>query len=342
MNPVSIVSVLVLLAASLSLGGASSSTARNGDALLASAMAAPSTVSYTGLVEVVRIGSRTSDVSVYRIEHRAPDLTRRIYSAPSDLAGDWVLAKGALIFSVDVKRQRIVVEKNDAVDDRPALKDNYQLLLSNYAPQREGNETFDGRPAAVVLLVSKYTHRPAMRMRVDRQSSLVLDKQEFATDGSLVSETRFESVQYASDIPPSDFTLPKQYTIVQGPTFGEPSQSPDAIVRGAGFAAREPKSLPEGFAPVEGNLIEMKGVRTIHLLYSDGIRTVSLFENAGPSAVDMNGLHPQSTDIAGHEAQYAQDGATALLAWTDGDLHCELVGELGREELQRIAASIAP
>lgn len=342
MNRVSIVSSLVLIAGSLSLAGASSPTARTGDVLLASAMSAPSTVSYTGLVEVIRIGSRTSDVSVYRIEHRAPDLTRRVYSAPADLAGDWVETKGALSFSVDVKRQRIVIEKNDAVDDQLALKDNYQLLLSNYEPQRQANETFDGRSTAVVLLVNRYTHRPAMRMRIDRQSKLVLDKQEFTADGSLVSETRFESVEYAPDVPSSDFALPKQYAIVQGPTFGQPSVNPSDVIRGAGFAAREPKSLPEGFAPVEGNLIEMKGVRTVHLLYSDGIRTVSLFENAGSSAVDMSGLHPQVTSIAGHQAQYAQDGTTALLAWTDGDLHCELVGELGREELQRIAVSIAP
>lgn len=342
MNRVNIVSGLVLLAGSLSLGGASSSTARSGDALLASAMSAPSSVSYTGLVEVIRIGSRTSDVSVYRIEHRAPDVTRRAYSAPSDLAGDWILTKGALSFSVDVKRQRIVVEKNDAVDDRVAIADNYQLLLSNYEPQRQTDETFDGRSTAVVLLVNKYTRRPAILMRIDRQNDLVLDKQEFAADGSLLSETRFESVQFEPNISSTDFELPKQYTVVQGPTFGEPSENPGDVVRGAGFAAREPKALPEGFAPVEGNLIDMKGVRTVHLLYSDGVRTVSLFENAGPSTVDMSGLHPQSTSIAGHEAEYAQDGATALLAWTDGDLHCELVGELGREELQRIAASMAP
>jgi negative regulator of sigma E activity len=181
-----------------------------------------------------------------------------------------------------------------------------------------------------------------MRLRIDEQSKIVLDKQEFAADGSLVSETRFESVAYATNISQADFALPKEYAIVQGPTFGQPSEDAGRIVRTAGFDAREPKSLPDGFAPVEGNLVDMKGVRTVHLLYSDGIRTVSLFENAGSSAVDMTRLHPRSMSIAGHDAEYAQDGSTALLAWTDGDLHCALVGELGLPELQRIAASIAP
>ncbi len=53
------------------------------EALLFEASSAPSTVSYTGTVVVVRIGSRSAEASVYRIEHRAPDQTRRVYSAPS-------------------------------------------------------------------------------------------------------------------------------------------------------------------------------------------------------------------------------------------------------------------
>ena len=128
---------------------------------------------------------------------------------------------------------------------------------------------------------------------------------------------------------------------MQGPTFGEPPQSPDSVVRSAGFPARAPRALPEGFAPVDGTLVELNGVRTVHVLYSDGIRTVSLFENASASTLDMTGLQTERTQVGGRTAQYAEDGAMALLAWSDATLHYALVGELGLRRASAIAESIA-
>jgi negative regulator of sigma E activity len=337
----SAVTALALLAGSVSLA-ASGSEAPAPDATLFAAIAAPSSVSYTGVIEVVRFGSHAAEASVYRIEHRAPDLTLRVYSAPSALSGDSVISKGDLSFSVDARRHRIVETRNAALDDRIAINDNYALLRVNYQAVHKDDETFDGRSVVAIVLINKYNHRPAMLVRIDRETKIVLDKQEFALNGSLVGEVRFQSVSYAAAISTADFALPRQYQLVQGPTFGEPPQSRDSVIRSAGFPARAPKALPEGFAPVEGSLVELKGVRTVHVLYSDGIRTFSLFENASASTLDMTGLQAQRTQVGGRTAQYAEDGGMALLAWSDATLHYALVGELGLSELQKIAASIAP
>jgi negative regulator of sigma E activity len=335
----SIITALALLAGSVS-GSAAGSAPPVPDAMLFAAIAAPSTVSYSGVVEVVRFGSRAAEASVYRIEHRAPDLTCRMYSAPSALSGDSVISKGDLSFSIDARRHRIVETRNTALDDRIAINDNYALLRANYQLVRKDDETFDGRSTVAIVLINKYNHRPAMLLRIDRMTKIVLDKQEFSRNGSLVGEVRFQSVRYTAAIPDADFALPKQYQLVQGPTFGEPPQNPSSIVRAAGFPARAPRALPEGFAPVDGTLVELKGVRTVHLLYSDGIRTVSLFENASASTLDMTGLQIERTQVAGRTAQYAEDGAMALLAWSDATLHYALVGELGMGELRAMAESM--
>jgi len=308
--------------------------------MLFAAIAAPSAVSYTGVVEVVRFGSRAAEASVYRIEHRAPDLTRRMYSAPSALSGDSTISEGDLSFSVDARRRRIVETRNTALDDRIAIDDDYALLRENYQIVRRGDETFDGRSVVAIVLINKYNHRPAILVRIDRVTKIVLDKQEFSRNGSLVGEVRFQSVRYTAAISAADFSLPKQYQLVQGPTFGEPPQNPESIVHNAGFPARAPRALPEGFAPIEGTLVQLKGVRTAHLLYSDGVRTVSLFENASASTLDMTGLQTQRTQVGGRTAQYAEDGAMALLAWSDATLHYALVGELGIGELRAMAESM--
>ena len=330
---------LALAAGTLTLVGARPESAPL-DALLQAAISAPSDVSYTGVVEVVRIGSHSSEAEVYRVEHRAPNLTRRIYTAPSGLSGDSVVSKGDLVFSIDAREHRILETRNDAAEDPVALNTDYMLLRENYSVVRKGGESFDGRSVIDLALVNKYSRRTTVMVRIDAASKLVLDKVEFTSDGAPAGELRFEEVRYTASIPAADFALPARYALVRAGASEGSTQSPDRAVRNAGFAAREPRSLPDGFAPVEGNLVEMRGVRTLHLLYGDGIRTVSLFENAKASTLDATRLKPQPLRVGRRSAEYAEDGATALLAWSDGTLYYTLVGEVGVVDLARIAASI--
>ncbi|MBV8196818.1 MAG: DUF4367 domain-containing protein [Candidatus Eremiobacteraeota bacterium] len=309
-------------------------------ALLSQVIAAPAVLSYSGTVEAVRIGNQRSEASVYRVEHRAPNLTRRNYSAPAALMGEAMVSKGDVVDAIDPRRHRIVETRNGALDDRVAYDDSYTLLLQNYRLIAEPDETYDSRSVAVISLINKYTARQTMLLRIDRQTKIVLDRQEFGTDGSFVSEMRFERFE-ATAPPASDFTLPKGYQVVQGPTYAQHSSDPQLAARSAGFAAVEPKGLAEGFAPVEATMVELRGVRTLHVLYCDGIRTVSLFENADATALDTTGLTAEATSVGSRSAQYAEDGATALLAWNDATLHYALVGELTENELRRIAASIS-
>ena len=53
-----------------------------------------------------------------------------------------------------------------------------------------------------------------MFVRIDRQTKIVLDKQEFGADGAMVAETRLQQVRYAA-VPAANFALPKGYTVVQ-------------------------------------------------------------------------------------------------------------------------------
>ena len=76
--------------------------------LLEAVLSAPARISYTGVVESVRIGSHGSQASTYRIEHRAPDLTRRSYSAPPALLGTSEIVKRNVTYRIDAKRRRIV------------------------------------------------------------------------------------------------------------------------------------------------------------------------------------------------------------------------------------------
>lgn len=340
MKRISLLGLLVLLGVGLSKAGAGTPD-RSAQMILMGAVAAPSTISYTAVVNAVRIGTSGADASVYRIEHRAPNLTRRIYSAPSDLLGDCVVSKSQVRFTIDPRRRQVVESSDDAADDRIAVAGSDRLMRANYRAALEGAELFDGVQTDDLALVNNYTHRVAMRLKIDRRTKLVIDKREYESNGSLRAEIRLEQVRYVS-VAASDFNIPSRYAVVRESDNEGPAQDPSASVRAAGFGAKEPLALPEGFAPVEGDLASPKGVRTVHLLYSDGLRTLSLFESATAAAPDMTKLRPQTASVNGRSAQYAEDGAVALFVWSDGKLHYTLVGELELIELQRIAVAITP
>jgi negative regulator of sigma E activity len=334
------------LAALIATTGASSGppveTATDAMAVLRAAMDAPSRLSYEAQVSVLHFGSQKSVAAIFRVEHRAPNLTRRWYLAPQGLYGDSIISRGDTTFSIDVKRERVVVAHDDAVDDQVAEDDNFGILQANYRASFAPGETLDGRPARVILLTNKYTGQTTMRVHVDARTGLVLEKETYAANGSLLGEMRIEKLRYTDAIPTQVFEIPKDYPRVNGPARSLPSSDLSRIIASAGFKALNPKYLPDGFTPVEGDLISIKGVRTLHLLYSDGIRTVSLFESEQGASVDMSRYHVSELKTEDVEAQYVEEGPTTLFTWSKNGLHFTMVGEISLGELERIAKSVVP
>jgi negative regulator of sigma E activity len=315
----------------------------NATQILRDAVSAYSKYSYIGQVQSTDFGSSRADSVIFRIEHRAPDSTRRWYLAPESLYGNSIISKGDTSYDIDPHTDRIIVVKDDAIDDQVAEDDNFGLLLHNYRAVAGPDDNIAGRRALSVILVNKYTGETVMRIAVDAQTKLVLQKDRYSPSGSISHTMRFEQLRFTNTLPNGLFSVPASgYKRVTGAGHGAPSNDLRAVVRTAGFQAQGPKYLPEGFAAIAGDVSDIKSVRTLHLMYSDGLRTVSLFENARGAAVDLSRYTVHQAKVKSYAAQYVEDGATTLLAWAQGNLHFTLVGEISRDELVRIAGSIAP
>ncbi len=311
--------------------------------MLRDAVNAYAKYSYVGQVQSVDFGAKRAEAVLFRIEHRAPDLTRRWYLAPESLYGNSIVSRGDVTYDIDSHAKRVIFVRDDALDDQVALDDNFGLLLRNYRAVMGPDDTMAGRRVHDVLLVNKYTGQTVMRIGLDAQTNLVLEKDLFAASGSVTNQMHFEQIRYTGAIPVQLFDVPTSgYARVEGQSHGAPSADFQALARTAGFQVRSAKYLPEGFVPIAGDVSDVKGVRTLHLLYSDGLRTVSLFQNARGAPVDMSRYTEHSAKVRSHDARYVEDGPTTLLAWAQGNLHFALVGELSRNELIRIASSIAP
>ncbi len=320
-------------------------TARADDAataLLRKAFDAPTKVTYVGEVQSMRFGQNRSEVEIYRVEHQAPNLTHRWYLAPRVAYGDSVITRGDTSYTVDMNKNVIVVSKDDAIDDRIAVDNNFTLLTANYRASFGPDDSAAGRMTHVIVFENAYTGETTMRLWIDTHTGVVLKKEIYGANGSLIAAMRFTSIRYVPVIPSDMFSLPRRVPTVQGGSHGAPINNLSVAMKSAGFSVREPRYLPEGFQPLAADVSDVSGVRTCHILYSDGIRTISLFENARDAAVNLTRFREAHVRFEDHDGVYAEDGPTLLLAWSESGLHYTLVGDLALGELTRIAASVVP
>jgi negative regulator of sigma E activity len=313
-------------------------------ALLRQSMQAPALVSYVGQLETIRFASNRANATIVRVEHEAPSYTRRWFLAPESRYGDYIITRGDATYEFDTKRARVTVTHNPSLDNVVSSGNAFDRVLTNYRSIVAGNDIIAGRPTISVVLLNKYTGERVVRLWLDDQTHLVLKKEEYHANGSVASQTRFEELRYTKKFPDGIFATdaPSGYQQVPGRDFAMPSSDIQKAIAQAGFKPITPKRLPQGFALSSGDTTDVDGVRTLHLAYSDGLRTISLFENATGAAADFGSLRPRTIHFEGHDAQYVEDGPTTLLTWKEKGLSFALVGDLLRNELVEIAQSVVP
>jgi len=313
-------------------------------ALLRESVAAPESVSYVGQVETVRFSSNRATATIVKIEHRAPALTRRWFVAPEALYGDYVITRGMAMYQFDTKREKVTVSHVPANDEQLATTSNFDRVLQNYRPIFDGAGTVADRATTSIVLINKYTGERALRVWIDRDTHLVLKKEEYHASGAVASQTRFEELRYTGSIPDGIFSTdaPPGSERAAGQDITAPTSDVDAAIKNAGFSPYRPGDLPQGFMLARAEVTTVNGVRTLHLIYSDGLRSISLFENDANAAADFGALRPKTTHFEGHAADYIEDGPTTLLTWKEHGLAFALVGDLLLPELVQIARSVVP
>jgi negative regulator of sigma E activity len=312
--------------------------------LLRESMDAPSSISYVGQFETVRFSSSHAVATIVKVEHRSPELTRRWYVAPEALYGDYIIQHGTTTYEFDTKHNTVTVSHNPLLDDQVAAADGFDRVLANYRAVLDGPGVIAEHPTISIELVNKFTGERALRVWLDSKTHLVLKKEEYHGNGAVASQTLFDDLRYTSSIPNSVFTtdLPSGFTQQNGAEVSMPSSDIDRVIKDAGFKPYTPKDLPQGFTLANGTVENAGGVRTLHLLYSDGLRSISLFENATGAAADYGNLRPRTVRFEDHDGTYVEEGPTTLLTWKEHGLHFALVGDLLLPELLAIAKSVVP
>ena len=160
-----------------------------------------------------------------------------------------------------------------------------------------------------------------------------------------MSVDRHDVLYYEFMDEPYEFSRPG--IIVRGPSYEQPTSSPEvpAIANGhsltlseareaANFELVSPPRLHPGYMLDQIRRIE--GRDALHLLYTDGINTVSLFEQP---LEGQRGLVPQDFREYAVYRNKGQVGG-AILAWRDDTVSYVLVGKAEMSQLMDMAQSI--
>ncbi len=247
-----------------------------------------------------------------KVVHMKPDKTRTEYFAPAALLGVILIQDGPNSWEY-MPREEIW----EATPSRllPVTDQVCQSACRNYDMKLLGVESVAGRPAFVIEAVPRCPCEAARRVWVDKQYFVILGTQVENAQRRVVSSSRFVHIELNS--PNISASLFK----VVGRT--RPATTPSS--KQAAQQLRQPAYLPKGYKRVAISYMSVQGHCCVHLQFSNGANSISLFERHDPR---------ESGPIV------VKGKVTPALTWAHDGIVFTVMGDLPESELQKIAKSV--
>lgn len=308
-------------------------------ALLKQAVSADDRVSFSGTITSLVYGREATAATIVRVEHRAPNQWRLWYVAPADAYGRLILSNESVQYQYEPKTGKVF--SNDWVSPLASALD-IGLIRRNYTVQVAEQATIAGRSARTLSLVSNYSHTLAQRLWIDTATNLVLRRETYHADSTLAAKTQFDNITFVNDLPPDLFKMnvPAGMTLVPGTDYGTSIPDLPSLTNQLKFKAVAPRDLADGFRFEKGSVEMRGGVQSAEFVYSDGLRSVSLFENPTASYPVFDGPAPKPIQVGKESGKYQALTGQTLLSWNEAGLNFTMVGDIAPKELARIGALI--
>jgi len=251
------------------------------------AASAPSEVAYTGVRHVAWFGDHRESTVTLDVEHAPGQGTSYAVTSGSEATGTFFAQSEA--------------ESSSSLGGEPVA-----LLLDAYDVAVSGHDTVDGRPATVIAAVSDGD--VAAQFWIDNETGLLLRRAMYDDDQlvrvSELSDVRTSGRGFMSHLPPE----------LEAPGATKLSTSFAPSLTDNGWAC--PPSLPSDFSLTL--LHRLQGSHDVmHAAYSDGLSSVSIFEERGELDTDaLSGYDQVSSDDS---SVWIQQGLPTVVVWQADD-----------------------
>lgn len=351
-------------------GGATAAPAPSPRDLVKRSMEDGPSVSYEGTQVVVYWFAGGSTACLTRIVHSRPNFTRIEYLPSAGQSYRVVVSDGRFTWRYEPSL-RVVFRspcppsgpnREDADGpgkSGPAGDDDFDLLERNYRFTLLGMDYVAGRQTYVIGIIPRREGNPAKKIWVDSQYPLILRSEDYNSDGALYVLSYFLRIKLLKKIPDEifQFRIPRGVKVIPQP--GEEGVLPVERLKGlVSFNISLPGEVPPGYVLKGGRLTDLDSeIKGVHLLYTDGLNTISFFErplppgtstgastSAGPGATDRAKVIPggaRELKVNGVPAQLSNRNDAKVLHWEVRGYSFALIGDVSDETLMRIAGSVS-
>ncbi len=207
-------------------------------------------------------------------------------------------------------------------------------LLRKYSLRLGGERDLETGPATVVELTERSSGALRERLYIDEETALVVRRETFDPEGEPVRVMAFTRIDpQESD---AEMTRPDDDDFEVERRALTPADS--EVLREEGFIILD--ELPAGFALVEGHEVEDAAVPTLHLVYSDGLYALSLYQQQGRLATSaVDGAVRLTTDGGGHVWRWPGSEPRRVV-WTGDRLTFTALTDAPTEELLTVASGL--
>jgi sigma-E factor negative regulatory protein RseB len=204
------------------------------------------------------------------------------------------------------------------------------LVARNYQVLREEPDSVAGRRADVVA-AHRENQSVAARFWLDSATGLMLRREVYDTTGATARASAFVDISvgdiaYAGHLPPM---LSRREGV-------ELTDARLAELRAAGWQCRE--ELPLGLHLYDARETQGSTGPIVHLSYSDGLSTVSLFQQRGH--LDEGQLGDYRQEHVGAALVYASAGVPLRLTWSTGGTVYSVLADAPDETVRAVVEAL--
>ncbi len=253
--------------------------------------------------------------------------------------------KGSWVFHNKDGRMHKVGEGSQ--NGKPPLNKQERRLKriqANYEVKFIEKNNIAGRTCAIYSFLPREKGRLAREFWVDTASGLPLRVDTFSPDGRLLNISSFENIELTPIFHPN-YLQPDFLSQVRQVSQAEMDEAARAhhqrIKETAPEGIQFPAYIPRGYW-LKNILLQIKNQETRYqLIYTDGIVPLSIFQEKISRGAYIEGAKGMQMVSFGTENKgyFKQQGVVKILCFQIEDAKNTIVGEIGKNEMQKIAES---
>jgi len=204
------------------------------------------------------------------------------------------------------------------------------LLVDNYTLRYGGKANATGRRAQVVDMLGA-TDVLAARFWVDRASGLLLRREQYDDSGRTVRASAFVQVRVGKRAAPSHLPPMAEPAAAQTLTATEVTQ-----LQRTGWAC--PATMADYLTLYDTRRVETASGSALHLSYSDGLSTVSVFQQTG--SISADGLEGYERVQVEEGVRYVRSGIPEQVVWSADGIVYSVVADAPPDVVERVVATL--